>query len=501
MALLYVRGVGSDVEIADLGITVAQGPGWTLLASSDPAEAEGSAGQFTARETRDSKDLYDAISGGSLQWSKNGSDVAPTADYVADFMLMQDFTDDFLDLSGGRLRLPQTTDVPGTLTSGIEEGEIAWDTDDDSLYVFNGSSWVTAGTVIDHGDLNGLDDDDHDQYLLLSGDETRNIVDGAVDFSTASGLILPTGTDRTGLLTVEGNIMWDTDDDILWLYDGTQWVDLPTTLSGVLDHGTLVGLDDDDHLHYLTEARHDALPADNPHSVTFTQAVTADAGTDISAAEAETLTDGSNADLLHVHDYAATVHTHDHGLDLTGLLDDDHPQYGHLAQDETVSGMWTFDPTTATDPSIVLAPRAAAPSTNLADGALAHVDGILYTYDATRSKWLSVDRVKWVAGRNANATNIFLRGPDGIAQSTTGYRIPRDGTITALWAQTRVAESWTLEIRRSGAVIASLAIAAADGGQDTTINVDVSAGDELSMRCNGTNIGRPVGSFEVAWRV
>ena len=67
------------------------------------------------------------------------------------------------------------------------------------------------------------------------------------------------------------------------------------------DHGNLAGLTDDDHSQYLNETRHDALAADNPHSVTFTQAVTADAGTDISAVEAETLTDGSNADSLHAH--------------------------------------------------------------------------------------------------------------------------------------------------------------------------------------------------------
>ena len=56
------------------------------------------------------------------------------------------------------------------------------------------------------------------------------------------------------------------------------------------DHGALAGLGDDDHTQYLNETRHDALPADNPHSVTFTQAVTADGGTNITAAEAETLT-------------------------------------------------------------------------------------------------------------------------------------------------------------------------------------------------------------------
>lgn len=31
----------------------------------------------------------------------------------------------------------------------------------------------------------------------------------------------------------------------------------------------------------------------------------------------------------------------DHGA-LTGLLDDDHPQYGHLSQDESVTGVWNF---------------------------------------------------------------------------------------------------------------------------------------------------------------
>jgi len=89
------------------------------------------------------------------------------------------------------------------------------------------------------------------------------------------------------------------------------------------DHGVLGGLLDDDHTQYLTEARHDALAADNPHSVDFSQAVAADAGTDITAAEAETLTDGSNADPLHAH---APIDGADHGS-LAGLADDDHAQY------------------------------------------------------------------------------------------------------------------------------------------------------------------------------
>lgn len=101
------------------------------------------------------------------------------------------------------------------------------------------------------------------------------------------------------------------------------------------DHGALTGLSDDDHAQYLTEARHDSLAADNPHSVTaaqagaevanvniqahvggpvgsnphgvtFSESVAADGGTDISAAEAETLTDGSDASALHKHSFDIT---------------------------------------------------------------------------------------------------------------------------------------------------------------------------------------------------
>ena len=43
------------------------------------------------------------------------------------------------------------------------------------------------------------------------------------------------------------------------------------SLGAVTDHGALAGLGDDDHTQYLNEARHDALPSDNPHSVTAAQ--------------------------------------------------------------------------------------------------------------------------------------------------------------------------------------------------------------------------------------
>ena len=184
MALkLYVRGASANVDIPDLGITVAQGPSWTQLNYSSPGDAEGDSGQFTARELRDSGDLFDLISGGTLEWSKDGSTAESAGDYKADYMITEDFTDDLFDLSDGGLVFPHDTTLP---SSGVE-GQAFWDNDGDKLYVWDGSSWQVVGEGEDHGGLDGLDDDDHSQYILDSGDLTRNQLTGGLDLSTASG--------------------------------------------------------------------------------------------------------------------------------------------------------------------------------------------------------------------------------------------------------------------------------------------------------------------------
>ena len=185
----------------------------------------------------------------------------------------------------------------GAPTHSAVQGDFYFRVDDATLWRYNGS-WVQFPEVVDHGALQGLGDDDHLQYLTegrhdaLPADNPH-----AVTFSQAS-----TADPLTDITANEAeNLTNFTNADALHIHD----------------HGNTTGLADDDHLQYLTEGRHDSLPFDNPHSVSFTQAVAADPGTNISAAEAEQLTNGSNSDSLHLHD---------HG-NLQGLGDDDHPQY------------------------------------------------------------------------------------------------------------------------------------------------------------------------------
>ena len=65
----------------------------------------------------------------------------------------------------------------------------------------------------------------------------------------------------------------------------------------------------------------------------------------------------------------------------------------------------------------------------------------------------------------------------------------RDGTITAISAQTDDTDTWVLEIRKNDntAVIASITMTAQEGNHNRTINVDLNEGDFLQAYCNGTS--------------
>lgn len=83
------------------------------------------------------------------------------------------------------------------------ESFASWVEDEDVLYVYNGAAWVKFGSTVDHGNLLGRGDDDHTQYLLVSGlrpmsgdfdMNTHNIINvGALSvesLSLTAGLVL-----------------------------------------------------------------------------------------------------------------------------------------------------------------------------------------------------------------------------------------------------------------------------------------------------------------------
>lgn len=112
---LFVRtgNAGADpaVQLDDLGITIPTGSSWTALLISSPAIPTGGQGLFTARQLRDSQDLYDNIQNGNLEWSKDGILVESGPTYVADAAFMSDLADDLTGLGGSDYFIDSGTTV------------------------------------------------------------------------------------------------------------------------------------------------------------------------------------------------------------------------------------------------------------------------------------------------------------------------------------------------------------------------------------------------------
>jgi len=139
------------------------------------------------------------------------------------------------------------------------------------------------GGISDHGQLDGLGDDDHAQYLLANG--TRNAAKVIITDSAGHYLQVPklTTAERDGLTAVNGMLIYNTTTGQFERYQAGAW----GAFGGVTDHGGLTGLGDDDHTQYLNTARHDVTGR---------------------------------------HTLGTVVPHDDHGL-LSGLGDDDHTQY------------------------------------------------------------------------------------------------------------------------------------------------------------------------------
>jgi len=161
---------------------------------------------------------------------------------------------------------------------------------------------------LDHGNIQGLGDDDHTQYILHS------LADAANDFLVASGD--NTFVKKT-LAEVGAILEADIDHDNLVNYDAAKHF-----IEGSIDHGSIAGLDDNDHtqyiLHSLAAAANDFIVASGAN--TFVKKTLAETGAILEA-------DISHDNLV---DYDAAEHfiegSIDHGS-IAGLGDDDHDKY------------------------------------------------------------------------------------------------------------------------------------------------------------------------------
>lgn len=177
----------------------------------------------------------------------------------------------------------------------------------------------------------------------------------------------------------------------------------------------------------------------------------------------------------------------DHG-GLTGLGDDDHPQYLRVDGTRGLSGDWD-----AGDYSITAKEFYGDGSTL---SGIAYVDGDdVYFYDTTRSKTLGVAIIEVFGGRESVATtNQYLRTVDGIPFNQSGTVLPWDATLIGIaLSEQDNNQTWTLQVRKNNSAtsLASLTITNAYENHDWSQDVDFSVGDRIQLYLSGTSIDYP----------
>lgn len=156
--------------------------------------------------------------------------------------------------------------------------------------------------------------------------------------------------------------------------------------------------------------------------------------------------------------------------------------------------------------TFTIVPKTSLPTTDLSDGRLDIKDGILYVYDGTRSKWLSVNRQTVVFGRSGITGNQHLSYMGGGVSSDSGYRPANSATIVSMSVKTSTSDDYSINIRKNDVLtdIASLVVSSTNNAGEITTDVDISVGDYLQCYLEYTGVGSgvedPVVIIELAWR-
>lgn len=134
------------------------------------------------------------------------------------------------------------------------------------------------------------------------------------------------------------------------------------------------------------------------------------------------------------------------------------------------------------------------------------VNGILLFYDNSRSKNLSVTRESLTYGvdhKNISGDR-WLQLTGQIPTNILGYKVPRNGTITAITVQTQNIATCNFYIRKNNSVtnIYTSSLVGVSNKVDDNLNVDINQGDFLQtlLSVGGGVVDYPILLLEIAWR-
>lgn len=151
-----------------------------------------------------------------------------------------------------------------------------------------------------------------------------------------------------------------------------------------------------------------------------------------------------------------------------------------------------------------LVDQSSAPTLDLGQSQFASIGGILYMYDSTRGKFLSVQRQTFVFGRRGKSSDQYLNFYSSDHPSNnSGLRMLRNATIVGLSGNLNKSGTCDLRLRKNDNVsnIATLNITSSLGNIDTNTNIDIDVNEFLQAYVDSTPFVRsPMLVVEIAWR-
>jgi len=134
-------------------------------------------------------------------------------------------------------------------------------------------------------------------------------------------------------------------------------------------------------------------------------------------------------------------------------------------------------------------------------------NGILLFYDNSRSKYISVSREEFSFGiRHRNITGTrWLAATSNLITNVSGYKIPRNASITAITVQTQnSAAGCTFDIFRNGVAVSltSISLSSETSKIIDNLDLDLNQGDWLQCQLTVTSgtVDYPMILLEIAWR-
>ena len=137
---------------------------------------------------------------------------------------------------------------------------------------------------------------------------------------------------------------------------------------------------------------------------------------------------------------------------------------------------------------------------------------LLFQYDYSRSKWLTIDSHTLNCGRATAiaGSTIYMRVGDATQNSTSGFRMIRNGTIIGASIQNTnvLTSARNIEIRVNNSSVNSVTLNIAIGQSGASVdnsNLDFNQGDLIQVAAipglTGSALSNPIVVIKIAYRV